>query len=361
MAVDNAPVLQARLQLTRPHFRLDLEVTMEWPTVVALHGPSGCGKTTFLRCLAGLEPKAQGLVRVAGESWQVSDRGHFLPPHQRPVGMVFQEGRLFPHLDVAANLQFGRRQRRLPLDTPLWHEMVALFELEPLLHRHPTTLSGGERQRVAIARALLTEPRLLLLDEPLSAVDSGRKSEILPYLERLFHETHLPVILVSHDWQDVLRLSNQVYFIEEGHVVRHGPTLDLQYTLDTPGCNALDARVQGWHRDDQLLLLWIGKDLIRVPAQRPPSARRMRLLIDPLEIAVSRQPLTRSSILNVLSCRLERLRDLPEGKVLLDLKGNGWKLQAIITQASRRRLGLVPNTPLYALIKSVVVDHPRFS
>ena len=326
------------------------------PGVVALYGPSGCGKTSFLRCLAGLEPAAEGRIQLGRHCWQDSSRGIFLPPHRRDVGMVFQDTRLFPHLRVEENLLFGARQRKLRPAQERFESILAMFDLESLLQRRPATLSGGERQRVAIARSLLTNPRLLLLDEPLSAVDAGRKSEILPYLERLFHEAMIPVIFVSHDWQDVLRLSSQVYIMEEGRLRRHGPTMELQYQVGDYRLNALEARVHAWQPDDQLLLLRIGEDLIRAPAQRPPGVRRMRLLISPLEIAISREPVTSSSILNVLRCTLSDLRPLDDGKTALTLQGAGWKLQSVITRASTRRLELEKGLEVYALIKSVLVD-----
>ena len=349
------PALDARIRLQRGDFRLEMAMRLERPAVAALHGPSGCGKTTFLRCLAGLEPAAVGSVRVGGDCWQESRSGLRLPPHRRRVGLVFQDTRLFPHLNVKDNLLFGARQWRLRASR--LDEIVDLLGLEKLLDRHPATLSGGERQRAAIARALLAAPRLLLLDEPLSAVDATHKAEILPYLERLFRQVNVPVVLVSHDWQDVLRLSHEVYVMAAGRLREHGPTLELQYRLGDHRLNALEAEVEGWDRTDELLRLRLGSDLVQVPARRRPDVQRLRLLVSPLEIAVSREPVTHSSILNVLACRLENLSPLAGGKVLLLLAGNGWRLEAIITRASARRLRLAPGIALYALIKSVVVDH----
>ncbi|HIE54843.1 MAG TPA: molybdenum ABC transporter ATP-binding protein, partial [Chromatiaceae bacterium] len=231
MKAREAPCLLAQVRATLGNFRLDMKMLLRRPGVVALYGPSGCGKTSFLRCLAGLEAAAEGRIQLGSHCWQNSSAGIFLPPHRRDVGMVFQDTRLFPHLRVDENLLFGARQRRLKPEPKHYDNILAMFDLEGLLRRRPATLSGGERQRVAIARSLLTHPRLLLLDEPLSAVDASRKSEILPYLERLFHEAKIPVIFVSHDWQDVLRLSSEVYIMERGRLRRHGPTMELQYQV----------------------------------------------------------------------------------------------------------------------------------
>jgi len=359
MSAEPPPSLYAHLHLQQGGFHLNMGMLLRHPGVVALYGPSGCGKSTFLRCLAGLEKHAVGRVQVGRHCLMDSSQGIFVSPHRRRVGLVFQDSRLFPHLDVEANLRFGARHRPPGTAGSRFDQVVEMFELGPLLRRDPATLSGGEKQRVAIARSLLTDPRLLLLDEPLSAVDATRKAEILPYLERLFQQAMIPVVLVTHDWQDVLRLSSQVYIMEQGRLKHHGPTMELQYQHGDARLNALDARVHGWKPEDQLLMLWIGEDLIRVPAQRPPAAKRMRLLVSPLEIAISRSPVTNSSILNVLRCRLAELRKVENGRVLLTLEGAGWKLQAIITQASTRRLELEPGMVLYALIKSVVVDQAR--
>ncbi len=357
MTAEAPPALFTRIALARPGFHLHAHMLLRRPGVAALYGPSGCGKSTFLRCLAGLEPACEGKVQVGAHCWQDSRRAVWTPPHRRRVGLVFQDARLFEHLRVKDNLLFGARLRKHPPKPEAFQELVALLDLEHLLHRHPATLSGGERQRVAIGRALFSAPRLLLLDEPLSAVDADRKSEILPHLERLFAQIRIPVVLVSHDWQDVLRLSSRVYLMEAGQIRRHGATLALQYRLGDYRLNALEARVHGWNPEERLLSLWIGEDLVRVPAQHPPEARRMRLLVNPLEVAVSRRPVTHSSILNVLRCHLTALQPLSEGRMGLDLAGAGWKLQAVITQASARRLELTPGVELYALIKSVLVDH----
>ena len=223
MSTEAPASLYARLHLRQGGFHLDMGMLLRRPGVVALYGPSGCGKSTFLRCLAGLEKHAEGKLQVGRHCLMDSSRDIFVPSHKRRVGLVFQDTRLFPHLDVEANLHFGARHRPSGDADPGFDQAVELFDLGPLLGRRPATLSGGEKQRVAIARSLLTEPRLLLLDEPLSAVDATRKAEILPYLERLFHQAMIPVVLVTHDWQDVLRLSSQVYIMEQGHLKHHGP------------------------------------------------------------------------------------------------------------------------------------------
>jgi len=209
--------IQAKFRLQRGGFLLDAGFEAPSSGVTAVLGPSGCGKTTLLRCISGLERAPEGVLSVQGELWQDSAGGVFLPVHRRPLGYVFQEASLFPHLSVHGNLEYGwkrtQEERRVGFD-----EAVALTGIEGLLQRRPEGLSGGERQRVAIARALLTSPRLLLMDEPLSALDQASKGEILPYLERLHEQLTMPILYVSHALEEVARLADHLVLMEEGRV-----------------------------------------------------------------------------------------------------------------------------------------------
>jgi molybdate transport system ATP-binding protein len=195
-------------------FVLDADFAMPLDGVTGLMGPSGSGKTTLLRCIAGLQ-RLEGRLSVAGAVWQ--DGALFEPAHRRPVGYVFQEASLLPHLSVRANLLYGRRRARrmhaIEVD-----DVVDLLGLEPLLHRSTTKLSGGERQRVAIGRALLSQPRLLMMDEPLSGLDADSKAEILPYIERLTRSVSLPVLYVSHDAGEIGRLTRRVAIMQRGRI-----------------------------------------------------------------------------------------------------------------------------------------------
>ena len=218
--------------------------------VTALFGPSGCGKTSVLRCIAGLQRVAHGACSVAGEIWQ--DDRTFLPAHRRAVGYVFQEASLFPHLSVRRNLLFGAPEDRG--DAPVvFDEIVDLLGLANLLDRAPQKLSGGERQRVAIGRALLSQPRLLLMDEPLSALDAETKSEILPFLERLHDRLALPVIYVTHDMREVERLADHLVLMERGRVIGAGPLGDIQ-----AGRTARSARRVGSANVCDISLIWSG-------------------------------------------------------------------------------------------------------
>ncbi|HEY3696922.1 molybdenum ABC transporter ATP-binding protein [Phenylobacterium sp.] len=195
-------------------FRLEAEFALPGRGLTALSGPSGSGKTTLLRCIAGLT-RLSGELTVAGEAWQ--DARSFRPAHRRPVGMVFQEASLLPHLSVRRNLEFGWRRAQGPR-TIAWDEAVELLSLAPLLSRAPDELSGGERQRVAVGRALLSQPRLLLMDEPLSSLDAESKAEILPYLDRLHRSLAIPALYVSHDPAEIARLADRVLLMRDGRV-----------------------------------------------------------------------------------------------------------------------------------------------
>ena len=211
--------------------------------MTALFGPSGCGKTTVLRCIAGLL-RINGVCEIDGEVWQ-DENGAFLPTHKRPLGYVFQEASLFQHLSVRRNLLFGapRKDRGNVKDAIVFDEVVELLGIERLLDRSPRNLSGGERQRVAIGRALLSQPKLLLMDEPLSALDRATKNEILPFLERLRDRLDLPVVYITHDIAEVERLADQMVLMEKGRVIGFGPLEELQSDPSLPLAAARDAAV----------------------------------------------------------------------------------------------------------------------
>jgi molybdate transport system ATP-binding protein len=220
-------VIEARFQGRLGAFRLDAELTLPAAGVTAIVGPSGCGKTTLLRCIAGLT-RLDGRLVVNGEAWQ--DGRQFLPPHRRAVGFVFQEASLLPHLSVRGNLLFGFRRAGGPVRISV-DEVVSLLGVEPLLDRPPGRLSGGERQRVAIGRALLSQPELLLMDEPLSGLDADSKAEIVTYLSRLHRALAMPILYVSHDPAEVARLAERVLRMDQGRVLGEAADDDAELRL----------------------------------------------------------------------------------------------------------------------------------
>ncbi|PWB31382.1 molybdenum ABC transporter ATP-binding protein [Pseudomonas sp. SDI] len=356
--------INARVQVAWPGFQLDVDLQLPGRGVSALFGHSGSGKTTCLRCLAGLEKADTAYIEVAGEVWQDSARGLFVPPHKRPIGYVFQEASLFPHLTVRGNLEFGWRRiaasmRKVGLD-----QACALLGIDPLLERKPDTLSGGERQRVGIARALLTSPRLLLLDEPLAALDAPRKREILPYLERLHDQLQIPLIYVSHAQDEVARLADHLVLLEQGKVQASGPIgqtlarLDLSLAQEEDAGVIIDGRVAGYDRHYQLLDLQLPNSPLSLRIAHAPltPGARLRVKIQARDVSLSRVDDLQSSILNRLPARVLALYAGDNAAhMLVSLEVDGSPLLARLTRLSCDHLGLHPGQQLWAQIKSVAL------
>lgn len=354
--------LDVRFLLQHPGFALDVALDLPGRGVTALFGPSGSGKTSCLRCLAGLERPDEGRLEVNGECWQDSARGLFLPPHKRALGYVFQDANLFPHLSVRDNLQFGlkrigRAERRVALE-----QAVALLGIGGLLERMPANLSGGERQRVGIARALLCSPRLLLLDEPLAALDLRRRQEVLPFLERLHRELDIPMIYVSHAPDEVARLADHLVVLEAGRVLASGPLKDTLLRADLPFMEAddaeavIDGRVVGHEAHYGLLEVAVpGLDSpLRMPHAALSTGRAVRVKVRARDISLALTQAEASSVLNLLPVTLvERLDQPGQAHALIRLALGGQQLIARITRYSADRLQLRPGQRLWAQVKSV--------
>ena len=354
----------ARFHLAYPGFSLQVDIALAGRGVTALFGPSGSGKTSFLRAMAGLERASQrsrAYVAVNNEVWQDDALGLFVPVHQRALGYVFQDANLFTHLSVAQNLAFGMRrvamaQRRVSLD-----QAVSLLGIGHLMKRLPGTLSGGERQRVAIARALATSPRILLLDEPLAALDAARKAEILPYLEKLHSELDIPVLYVSHALDEVARLADHLVLLEAGRVSASGPTNDLLTRLDLPlahGDSAgalLAVTVLSHDPDDHLSLASFSGGHLIVPSQSARVGSSLRVRVQARDVSLTLQKQTGTSILNILSVRVTALSPDSPGQVMVALDAGGCPLLARVTSRSAQALGLAPGLALFAQIKGVAI------
>jgi molybdate transport system ATP-binding protein len=344
--------------------RFELNAQFEVPArgVTALFGPSGCGKTAVMRCIAGLNRLDGGFCFVAGDVWQ--DAQHFRPVHQRPIGYVFQEASLFPHLSVRRNLMYGH-PAKMGKGEIAFDEVVELLGIGKLLERSPRNLSGGERQRVAIGRALLTQPKLLLMDEPLSALDQMTKDEILPYLERLHGALDLPILYISHDMAEVQRLADQLVLMRNGCVLAAGSLLDLQADLSLPlalsrdAAVSLDATVVAQDAADGLATLAVAGGHFLVPAEplRPGERRRLRVLAD--DVSLAREQPSRSTIVNVLLARILSIRSQADHRVtaLLGLgqDGEGARLLSRVTERSWKELDLKPGLDVYAQVKGVAL------
>jgi molybdate transport system ATP-binding protein len=358
-------MISARLRWQRRDFALDVALALPARGITAIAGPSGCGKTSVLRALAGLE-RAAGRVAIGDEVWQDDATGHFVPTHQRPLGYVIQEAALFPHLDVRGNLHYGRRRSVVESGRVALDAVVELLGIGHLQTRRPATLSGGERQRVAIARALATGPRLLLMDEPLAALDAARKAEILPYLERLHRELALPIVYVTHAMDEVARLADHLVLLRDGQVEAAGPLTELMARTDLPLSRQDDAGIvieaQVVEHDAQHgmtriglngVSLWVGES-----AAGPGEHVRARVLAR--DVSVTREPPGKTSILNVLpvmldSVQRERTTALLRLRVATGAPGADWALLARITSRSCDLLRLQPGDALYAQIKGVAL------
>lgn len=221
-----------QFQLDYGRFQLDVDLAIPNSGITVLFGHSGSGKTTLLRCIAGLKQAPHGFLQINGKVWQDSERNIFLPTYRRPLGYVFQEANLFPHLTVAANVEFGVKRIGKSTGPVIFQDVVELLGISHLLKCLPHSLSGGERQRVAIARALVLNPDILLMDEPLASLDSKRKQEILPYLSLLHQQTHIPILYVTHSHQEVTYLADYVVIMAEGHVLAAGTVSETMSCLN---------------------------------------------------------------------------------------------------------------------------------
>lgn len=358
------PMIEAAFGGRLGTFDLDAAFSVPARGVTALFGPSGCGKTTVLRCMAGLTRLAGSCI-VAGEVWQ--DAATFRPTHHRPVGYVFQEASLFAHLDVRRNLLYGA-PRVPPPQAIAFDEVARLLGLAGLLDRAPRHLSGGERQRVAVGRALLTQPRLLLMDEPLSALDSATKDEILPFLERLHAALEIPVLYVTHDMGEVERLADHLVLMDKGRVRASGPLATLQSDPALPLAAgraagvSFDAVIEGQDADYGLMRLAIRGGHFLVPAAPGPSGARRRLTISAGDVSLSLERPSPSTILNVLEGRiLDVAQTRPQEMTVvvgLGADGRGDRLLARVTRRSWDLLGLAPGLAVHAQIKSVALADP---
>ena len=358
--------LQLRLQVQRDAFSVKVDLALPGTGVTALFGPSGSGKTTCLRAIAGMErscaKSGNNFVAINGDVWQDDALGVFLPTHQRALGFVFQEASLFPHLSVAQNLAFGQSrvpqaQRRVSLQ-----QAIELLGLESLLKRVPTTLSGGERQRVSIARALATSPRLLLMDEPLAALDARRKAEIFPYLQALHRELQLPILYVSHALDEVARLADHLVLIEAGQVIASGDTASLMTRLDLPlaqgdGAGAIIATTVVSHDPEYLITLtrFDGGD-VHIPQQlRCKTGDTVRIRVQARDVSLTLQRQSGTSIQNILPVRITTLTGDSPGQVMVQLDAAGTLLLARVTARSADALGLRVGQSLFAQVKGVAI------
>lgn len=359
-------VIEARFQGQLGSFRLDAHFTMPPRGVTALFGQSGCGKTTILRCMAGLTHLPGSYLRVGDETWQEGKK--MMPAHKRPIGYVFQEASLFQHLSVRGNLDFGRKRGGAVGNGPGFDDVARLLGLENLLDRSPRALSGGERQRVAIGRALLAAPRILLMDEPLSGLDRISKDEIIPYLERLHDQLDIPVLLISHDTDEVERLADHMLLMENGRILSSGPLLDiladptLFIARSRKTASLLQARVKAYDSADQLTELEISGVPLWVPGRVGANGEKRRIRIAATDVSLAIEKPSQTTILNVLPATIRELHPLDDGRVNVVLalgKADGPRMIARISLRSLHSFGFQVDQEVYAQVKGVsMVERP---
>lgn len=353
--------IRTRVRIERASFSLDVDLTLPNRGVSALFGHSGSGKTTLLRVLAGLERAPGAYVAIGNQVWQDDAHKVFVPTHRRGVGYVFQEPSLFEHLSVRANLDFGRNragaaERRFELAP-----VTELLGIGHLLDARPATLSGGERQRVAIARTLLSSPRLLLMDEPLAALDLKRKLEILPYLERMHDQLALPVVYVSHSADEVARLADHLVLLDAGRVQASGALAETLARLDIAGSFEDDAGVMietlvDGHDADGLTHLAFPGGTLLVARRDAIVGSRIRCRIHARDVSLALEQPRASSITNILPATVQALGPGgAPGQVLVRLQLGATALLARITERSRRELGIEPGRELWAQVKAVAL------
>ena len=360
--------IQLAYALQRDEFSLDVKLDLPLRGITGVFGQSGAGKTTLLRCIAGLERPQAGRLVVAGELWQDGFDKVWRAVHERNIGYVFQEPRLFDHLDVRGNIDYGMRRSEHDNGTDAGH-VIDLLGLENLLTRKPDALSGGEAQRVAIARALLRAPRFVLMDEPLASLDQARKDEIFPFLERLHAESDIPIIYVSHNLDEICRLCDHLVVIDGGRVVADG---DLQAVLcltDLPVLAGADAgsvvhgTVESYDEQDMLSLVRFSGGTLLVPGRHGSLGAVVRVRIHANDVSLCRSRPEQSTILNVLPATVDDIQSDKGSSVLVRLVLGGDRIIARVTRRSARELALVKGDELFVQIKSVVVrsqsDRPK--
>ncbi len=367
-AAQDTPALRARFRGMLGRFPLDVAFEVPGHGFTGLFGPSGCGKTTVLRCVAGLERLRDGHLTVNGEVWQ-SERT-FRPPHKRAIGYVFQEASLFAHLTVRGNLTYGlKRSGQKRRETPRirFEDVVDLLGLSALVDRSPARLSGGERQRVAIGRALLSQPTLLLMDEPLSALDRASRDEILPYFDRLQSNLAIPVLYVSHDLAEIERLADHVVLLDRGTVQAAGPLADVQADPASPIAHradpsvGLDARVASYDAEYGLSTLAVSGARLTVPGELGAAGSRHRVVITATDVSLARRPPLDCSILNAVPGRVVAVEAGGEDEVHVDVAvrlgtdGQGDPVLARITRWSWDRLGLAVGERVFVQVKAIAL------
>ena len=348
-------------KVSYPAYELNFDLSLPSTGITALFGVSGAGKSTLLRAVAGLVRPSDGTIRLGDTVWQDDTEAIFVPPYQRSLGFVFQDARLFSHLTVTGNLQYGMKRVPAEKRTVSLEQAVELLGIGHLMNRMHDTLSGGEKQRVSIARALATSPRLLLMDEPLAALDVKRKWEIIPYLQRLNDELNIPMLYVSHALEEVGMLADHLVLLDKGHIVASGETNELLTRLDLPlAYNDTASAVITGHVTEKDPMFCLGTVTfsggnLYLPDSGFRLGQKVRLRIQARDVSLATEKPVNTSILNVFEARIVNLSDDVAGQVIVELDAQGTRLLSRITSKSVNALKLGAGKTVYAQIKGIAV------
>ena len=351
-------MIECKINIQLEGFKLDAKFTIPDKGITVVFGPSGSGKTTLLRAIAGLEKSDTGFLKVGDSIWQ-SDH-NFVPTHKRQIGYVFQDAALFDHLNVEGNLDYVIK-RKTGLTEDFIDSIYTLLDIKPLINRSTVQLSGGEKQRVAIARALLTNPKILLLDEPLSALDLKRKNEILPYLDSLHSQLEIPILYVTHSQDETSRLADHIMLIEDGKIIGNGPINEMLTRFDLPlshsgdAISIFDARVMSRDTDFNLMHLEFKGGQFIVPDNKLPIESLVRIRVAARDVSITKKKQSDTSILNIFPAVVEEM--VPEGnaQMMVRLTLNGVTLLACLTRKSTTSLKLDQGLSVFIQVKSVAI------
>jgi molybdate transport system ATP-binding protein len=360
-------MLSVAVKKRRGSFSLDACFELPTPGVVALFGRSGCGKSTLVNVIAGLLNADTGRVALDDLVLLDTERRLCVPPERRRIGYVFQDARLFPHMSVAANLKYG--ERRAPAHRFVSLDGVAdLLALGSLMHRRTHQLSGGERQRVAIGRALLSQPSLLLLDEPLASLDTARRDEVLPYLEILRDQLAVPMVYVSHNFDEVLRLATYVVLMESGRTIAQGGVGEMSLNKDLRsiiGADAVgaivDGTVLGMDTSSGLMRVKVGRGELKVQAASVAVGTKLRVQLLARDLIVATEAPRHLSVRNILSGVVTTVTSDDAESDLVAIDIGGTVIMARVTKAATRELALRAGLPAWALVKAVSLRSHSFA
>ena len=338
-------------------FHLQIQESIPTDSVTAIFGPSGCGKTSLLRALAGLDKYPNSTISLNDNTWQ--DQDSLLPTNQRDIGFIFQEPNLFPHLTVEKNLEFGLNRTAKNLQKIDFKSVVSVLNIQDFLKRNPRQLSKGQKQRVAIGRALLSSPKILLMDEPLSGLDTQSKSEIIPYLEKISQEFSLPIIYVTHDLAEISQFIDQVLFLENGRKTHFLPTAEAFNSLNSPlnkfhsPQSIIEATIDSHEPDYFLTTLTFSGGEITVSSIEKSIGKKVKVRIPAQGVSITLEKANATSVQNIFPASVCDIRLTPKSKANIQLDSNGTKLIATITKKSLNELKLKNGLNVFIQVKSV--------